>query len=55
MKEQERLKNPVDSCEVKKKGREDELGFVADWQRKNNLLIFGTDEYPHESYLARLK
>jgi hypothetical protein len=46
--EQERIKNLVNSSEVKQKRIEEELSFVEDWRRKNNLLIFGTDEYPHE-------
>jgi hypothetical protein len=28
---------------------------VANWRRNNNLLIFGKDEYPHESYFDMLK
>jgi hypothetical protein len=48
--EEERIKNLVNSWEVKQKRIEGELSFVADWHRKNNLLVFGIDEYPHESY-----
>jgi hypothetical protein len=53
--EQERIKNLVNSLEVKQKRIEGELSFVVDWCKKNNLLIFGTDEYPHESYFDMLK
>jgi hypothetical protein len=53
--EQERMKNLLNSWEVKQKRIEGELSFVADWHRKNNLLIFGIDECPHESYSAMLK
>jgi hypothetical protein len=34
---------------------EGELSFVAEWHRKINLLIFGIDEYPHESYFDTRK
>jgi hypothetical protein len=52
--EQERIKNLANSWEVKQKRIEGELSFIADWRRKNNLLIFGIDEYPHEPYFDRL-
>jgi hypothetical protein len=52
---QERIKNLVNSWEVKQKRIEGELSFVVDWRRKNNLLIFGIDEYPQESYINTLK
>jgi hypothetical protein len=53
--EQERIKNLVSIWEVKQKRTEGELSFVADWRRKNNLLIFGTDEYPLEPHTDTLK
>jgi hypothetical protein len=53
--EQDRMKNLVNSWEVKQKRIEGELSFVADWRRKNNLLTFGIDEYSHESYFDTLK
>jgi hypothetical protein len=53
--EQEKIYNLVNSWEVKQERREGDLSFVADWRRKNNLLIFGIDEYPHESYFDTLK
>jgi hypothetical protein len=49
------IKNLVNSWEVKQERIEGELSFVADWCTKNKLLIFGTDEYPHESYFDTLK
>jgi hypothetical protein len=45
--EPEKIKNVVNSWEVKQKGIEEELSFVEDWCR-NNLLIFGTDEHPYQ-------
>jgi hypothetical protein len=53
--EQERIKNLVNSWEMKQKRIKGELSFVADWRRKNNLLIFGIDEYPHKSHIDTLK
>jgi hypothetical protein len=53
--EQERIKNLVNSWEVKQKRIEGESSFVADWHRKNNLLIFGIDEYPLEPHIDTLK
>jgi hypothetical protein len=53
--EEERVKNLVNSWEVKQKRIEGEVSFVADWCRKNKLFIFGIDEYPHESYFDMLK
>jgi hypothetical protein len=44
MEEQERIKNLVDTWEVKPKGTEEELGFVEKWLSMDNLLIFGIDE-----------
>jgi gas vesicle protein len=41
--EQERIKNLVNSWEVKQKRIEGGLSFVADWRRKNNSLISGID------------
>jgi hypothetical protein len=32
------------------KGLEEELSPVDDWFRKNNLIFFGLEEYPHEIY-----
>jgi hypothetical protein len=55
MKEEERMKNLVNSWEVKQEIIEGELSFVADWRRKNNLLIYGTDEYLRGSYIDTLK
>jgi hypothetical protein len=53
--EQEMIKYLVNSWEVKQKRIGEELSFVVDWHRKNNMLIFGIDEYPHESYFDMLK
>jgi predicted RNase H-like nuclease (RuvC/YqgF family) len=53
--EQERIKHLVNVREVKRERIERELNFVADWRRKNNLLIFGIDDFPHESYIDTLK
>jgi predicted Rossmann fold nucleotide-binding protein DprA/Smf involved in DNA uptake len=53
--EQEKIKNLVNSWEVKQKKTEGKLSFEADWCRKNNLLIFGIDEYPNKSYFDTLK
>jgi hypothetical protein len=53
--EQERIKNLVKNWEVKQKGLEEELSFVGECGRKNNLLIFGMEEYPHESYIDMIK
>jgi hypothetical protein len=53
--EQERIKNLVNSWEVKHRRIEGELSLVAEWHRKNNLLIFGIEEYPNESYFNTLK
>jgi gas vesicle protein len=47
--EQERIKNLMNSWEVKQKRIEGELSFVAEWRRKKNLLIFGIDEYPRHT------
>jgi hypothetical protein len=47
--EQEGIKNVVNNWEEKQKG------IVEDWHRRNNLLIFGIDEDPHESYFNTIK
>jgi chromosome segregation ATPase len=53
--EQDKIKNLVNSWEMKEERIEGELNFVADWHRKNNLLISGIDEYLYESYLDMFK
>jgi hypothetical protein len=47
--EQERIMF-VSNWEVKQKCLEEELSFVDEWYRKNNLIILGCEEYLHESY-----
>jgi hypothetical protein len=32
-----------------------ECDFIDEWRRRNNILIFGTEKYPHKTYFDTLK
>jgi hypothetical protein len=49
------LSGLVNSWETKLKKMEKECDFVDEWRRRNNILIFGIDEYPHKTYSDILK
>jgi hypothetical protein len=52
----ERLRGLVNSwLETKLKEREKECHFMDEWRRRNNVLIFGIEEYPHKTYFDTLK
>jgi len=52
---QERIKGHVKSWETKLREMEEEHNFVDEWQRRNNILIFGIEECHQESYFDILK
>jgi len=39
---------------MKKQSKEKQLNFNDEWHWKKNWLIFGIEEYPHESYFSTL-
>ena len=54
-KEHESLRGLVNSWEAKQKVMEQECDLMDEWRRRNNILIFGIEEYPHETYFDTLK
>jgi hypothetical protein len=50
---QEKIKKLVTIWERARLGRR--IKFLDDWRRKNNLIVYGSEEFPHESYLYALK
>jgi len=53
--EQEWIKGHVKLYETKMRMMEEEHNFVDEWQRRNNILIFGIEECHQESYFDILK
>jgi hypothetical protein len=53
--EHESLKELVNSCVAKQKVTEQECDLMDKWRRRNNILVFSIEEYPHETYFDTLK
>jgi hypothetical protein len=53
--EHERLRKLVNLWETKLKMMEQKSDFVDEWRRRNNIMIFGIEEYPNETYFDTLK
>jgi hypothetical protein len=53
--EHERLKGLVNTWEVKQKVMGQKCDFMDEWRRRNNISIFGIEEYPLETYFDTLK
>jgi hypothetical protein len=53
--EQDRVKNLVKTWERKQGEFEHELRVLEGQRRRNNILIFGVEEYPNEGYFDTLK
>jgi hypothetical protein len=53
--EQDRVKNLVKTWERKQGEFEHELQVLEGQRRRNNILIFGVEEYPNEGYFDTLK
>ena len=53
--EHERLRGLVNLWETKLKEMEQKCDFMDEWRRINNILIFCTEECPHETYFDTLK
>jgi hypothetical protein len=55
MHKQERIKGQVNSWKTKMRNMEKEHNFMDEWQQRNNILIFRTEECPEKSYLDTQK
>jgi predicted RNase H-like nuclease (RuvC/YqgF family) len=53
--EYERFRGQIHSWEVKLRELEKECDYKDKWQKRNNMLTFGIEESPQETYFETLK
>jgi hypothetical protein len=53
--EHERFGGLVNPWEAKQKVMKPNCDLMDEWRRRKNILIFGIEEYPHETYFDTLK